>query len=64
MQRNSQTYGKEVCKSCSPFSDKIYGLGMLKLLGLNTYHNLTMKVKFERRKAFLEVTNDSTIVIV
>ena len=39
-----------------PFLDEIPGLGIIKLLGLNTYGTLTMKVKFKRNEAFLELT--------
>ena len=39
--------------------EEISGLGIIKLLGL-LHMVLTMKVKFERNKAFLEVYNDST----
>ena len=48
----------------APFLDEMSGLGLIKLLGLNTYDTLTMTVKFERNKAFLEVKNDSIQVIV
>ena len=48
----------------APFLDEISGLGIIKLLGLDTYDTLTVKVKFERNEVFLEVTNNSTKVIV
>ena len=35
----------------APFLDEISRLGILKLLGLDTYDTLTMKVKFEGNKA-------------
>ena len=44
--------------------DEISGLGIIKLLGLDTYDTLTMGVKFESNKVLLEVTNDYTQVIV
>ena len=44
--------------------DVISGVGTIKLLGLDTYNSLTMKVKFERNKGILGVTNVSTQVIV
>ena len=34
------------------------------MLRINIYDTLTIKVKFERNKEFIEVTNDSTKVIV
>ena len=46
-----------------PFLDEISGLGIIKLLGSITYDTLNMKVKFERYKLSLKVTNDSTQVI-
>ena len=46
------------------FLDEISGLCIIKPLGLNTYDTLTVKVKFERNKAFLEATNDLTQGIV
>ena len=36
-----------------PFLHEISGFGLIKLLGLNTYDTVTMKVKFERNKALL-----------
>ena len=42
------------CESWSSLCDEIWGFGNVKLLGLDTYNTLTMKVKFERHKAFLE----------
>ena len=46
------------------FLEEISGFSIIKLLALNTYDTVTMKVKFERKKAFYEVTNDSMQVIV
>ena len=37
---------------------------MIKLMGLDTYDTLTMKIKYERNNVFSEVINDSTRVIV
>ena len=51
-------------KNQSSFLDEISELGIIKLVGSNTYDTLTMKVKSERNKTFLEVTNDLTQVIV
>ena len=48
----------------TPFLDEISRLSIIKLLGLNTYHTLIMKVKLERNEAFLEAINNSTQVIV
>ena len=45
-----------------PFQDKISSLGIIKLLGLDTYDILTMNVKFQRNKVFSEATNASTQV--
>ena len=47
----------------APFLDEISSLGIIKLLTWDAYNTLTMKVNFERNKA-LEITNDSTQVIV
>ena len=44
--------------------DEISVLVIIKLLRLDIYYTLIMKVKFEKNKAFLEVTNDSTKVVV
>ena len=44
----------------TPFSDDTSGLGIIKLLGLNMYGTLAMKVKSETNKAYLDATNDST----
>ena len=49
-----------MCEHWSPFLDKILGLDIGKLLGITTYDALTMKIKLERNKAFLEVTNGPT----
>ena len=35
-----------------PCLDEISGLGIINLLALDTHDTLTMKVKFERNKAF------------
>ena len=43
--------------------DRISGLDINILFGLNTYDTLTMKVKLEEKNVFLEVTDDSTQVI-
>ena len=48
----------------APFLGEISGLGIIKLLGLNTYDILAMKIKTKRNKVFLEVANDSIQVIV
>ena len=37
----------------APFLDEISSLGIIKLLALDTFDTLTMKVKFKRNKAFL-----------
>ena len=47
----------------APVLDEISGLGIIKLLKLNTYDTLSMQIKFERNMTFLEVTNDSSQVI-
>ena len=39
------------------------GLGIIKLLELNTCDSLTIKIHFERNKAFLEMINNSNTVI-
>ena len=46
-----------------PFLDEISGLGIIKLLALNTYDTLTMNINFERNKAFREATNDCSEVL-
>ena len=47
-----------------PFLDEISSLVMIKLLALDTYDTLTMKVNFEENWAFFEIPNDSSQVIV
>ena len=39
----------------APFLNKIFGLGIIKLLALDTYDTLIMRVKFKRNKTFLEI---------
>ena len=46
-----------------PFLDEISGLGIIKLLALNTYDTLTMNINFERNKAFMEAMNDCSEVL-
>ena len=36
----------------APLFNEISGLGIIKLLGLDTYHTLTLNVNFVRNKAF------------
>ena len=48
----------------TPFPHEILELGIIKLLALNTYHILAIKVKFERNEMFRGITNDSTQDIV
>ena len=37
----------------APFLDELSGFGTIKILALDRYDTLTMKVKFERNKTFL-----------
>ena len=43
---------RKVLKVEAPFLGKVTGLGRIKLLGLDTYGTLTMKVKCDRNKTF------------
>ena len=47
-----------------PFLNQISGLGIIKLLWVNTCYTLARKIKFERNKTFLGVRNYSSQVIV
>ena len=60
-QRNGQTK-VNVLNVEVPFLDEISVSDIIKLVALDTYDTLTVKVIFDRYKMFLEVTNNSTIM--
>ena len=43
----------------APFCDKLSGLAIVKLLDYDTHTTMTLKFKFERNFAFLDVSHNS-----